>query len=252
MESYILGIDIGGTGVKGAVVDTITGEMTTPRFRLDTPKPATPAALAKTVSEVVANFEWRGKIGCGYPGVVQHGVVLTAANVDKKCIGVNFEVLMTEATRCPVTVLNDADAAGMAEMHFGNGRDIKGTVVIVTVGTGIGTALFLNGELVPNTEFGHIILDNGKIGEKYAADAVRQRQRLSWKDWGVRFNHYLLKLASLFYPDLIIIGGGASKSFNRFQDQLTVKTKVLPAALLNRAGIIGAAMAANKDYGLGV
>ncbi|HRI27520.1 MAG TPA: ROK family protein [Chitinophagales bacterium] len=239
----VLGIDIGGTGIKGAVVDITTGEMISARFRVATPKPATPEALAKVVQEVADNFHWTGKIGCGFPGVVQHGKVLTAANLDKSCVGVQFDKLFAKATGCPTNLLNDADAAGIAEMQFGNGKNTAGVVVIVTVGTGLGTALFINGQLVPNTEFGHIILDNRKVGEKYAADSVRQKQKLSWKDWGTRFDHYLTQLYKLFYPDLIILGGGASKEFNRFKSQLTCPTPVIPAALLNKAGIIGAAMA---------
>lgn len=247
MDTQILGIDIGGTGVKGAVVEISTGEMLTPRFRIATPKPATPAAMVNAVKELVTHFNWQGPIGCGFPGVVMHGKILTAANLDKSCIGINFATLITEATQCPATVLNDADAAGIAEMQLGNGKNVAGVVVIVTVGTGIGTALFSNGHLVPNTEFGHIILDNRKEGEKYAADSVRQKQKLSWKEWGKRFDHYLSNLVTLFYPDLIIVGGGASKDFRRYADVLTQKTKVVPAALLNKAGIIGAAMSVKQQ-----
>ncbi|OWY17633.1 ROK family protein [Sphingobacteriales bacterium UPWRP_1] len=247
MDNLFLGIDIGGSGIKGAVVDITTGELVQPRFRVATPKPGNPAAIAGAVKELTEHFNWQGPVGCGFPGVVMHGKVLTAANLDKSCAGVDFAKLFTQTTQCPTFLLNDADAAGIAEMNLGNGKNTAGVVVIVTVGTGIGTALFTNGHLVPNTEFGHIILDNRKEGEKYAADSVRQKQKLSWKDWGNRFNHYLNNLVSLFYPDLIIVGGGASKEFRRYQETLTVKTKVIPAALLNKAGIIGAAMYAAAE-----
>ncbi len=239
----ILGIDIGGSGIKGAPVDTERGELLRDRFRIPTPEGAAPADVAAVVAEIVDHFTWRGLVGVGFPAVIQHGVARTAANIDKHWIGTNVEALLGEATGCRVRVINDADAAGMAEMRFGAGRGQKGVVFIVTVGTGLGTALFTDGVLVPNTELGHIEMD-GQDAEWLAADSARKRENLKWKGWARRFNRYLERIEALFWPDLIIIGGGASKKMSKFQDVLTVKAPVVPALLQNRAGIVGAAIAA--------
>lgn len=240
----ILGIDIGGSGVKGAIVNIATGELITPRERIETPKPATPLALTETIKTLVSHFNWTGKVGCGFPAAIQHGVARTASNIDKQWIGTNAETLFSEATGCNVTVLNDADAAGLAEIYFGSPKGKEGLVFLITVGTGLGTALFQNGILIPNTELGHLLLENGKIAEHYAADSVRKREELSWDEWGKRFNIYLNQLYELFYPDMFIIGGGASKKFEHYAAQLDVEVTVAPAQNLNQAGIIGAAMAA--------
>ncbi|MEM7659943.1 MAG: ROK family protein [Bacteroidota bacterium] len=239
----VLGIDIGGSGIKGAIVDTISGTLTTERHRIPTPQPATPRAVAETTRELVEHFHWKGPIGCGFPAAIQQGVARTASNIDKKWIGVNVETLLHNRTNCPVTVVNDADAAGLAEVNFGAKRGLKGVTLLLTVGTGIGSALINNGVLVPNTELGHLKF-KGDIAEKYASDSARKRQDLSWKEWGKRFNEYLHHVHRLFYPDLIILGGGASKKFEKYEDHIDVETDVMPAKLLNQAGIIGAAVAA--------
>lgn len=239
----ILGIDIGGSGIKGAPVDTETGELLAARYRIPTPKKSKPDPIAAVVAAIVEHFDWKGPIGCGFPAVIQGGVSLTAANVHKKWIGTNAAHLFSNATGCPVYVLNDADAAGMAEMVFGAGRDRGGSVLIVTIGTGLGTSLFTNGHLYPNAELGHIEID-GKDAEQHASDAARKRKKLSWKKWARRFDKYLNHLESLIWPDLIILGGGISKKHDRFMPHLTVQAEVVPAELRNEAGIIGAALAA--------
>ncbi|MBN1259894.1 MAG: ROK family protein [Anaerolineae bacterium] len=239
----ILGVDIGGSGIKGAVVDTKTGELVRPRFRIPTPNPSKPKAVARVVKQLTKHFDWSGTIGVGFPAPVQRGVTLTAANVDDRWIGANAAKLFSEVTGCPVFVINDADAAGLAEMRFGAGRGRMGVVLIVTVGTGLGTALFIDGHLLPNTELGHIEI-RGKDAETRASDAARKALDLSWADWTPLFNEYLLTLERLFWPDLIILGGGASKKTEKFLHHLTVTTEVVPAQMLNQAGIVGAALAA--------
>lgn len=239
----ILGIDIGGTGIKGAPVDVENGSLLAPRFRLLTPTPSKPKPMAETVAEIARHFAWTGPIGCGFPALVQAGVVRSAANIHKKWIGVDAQALFAEVTGSPVIVLNDADAAGLAEMTFGAGRGRNGVVMIITIGTGLGTALFLDGQLVPNTELGHIEI-GGQDAELSASDAARQRDKLSWKRWAKRFNKYLNTLERLFSPDLFILGGGASKKHEKFIPLLSVRAEILPAQLLNEAGIIGAALAA--------
>ncbi len=239
----ILGIDIGGTGIKGAPVDVENGSLLAPRFRLLTPSPSKPKPMAETVAEIARHFAWTGPIGCGFPALVQAGVVRSAANIHKKWIGVDAQALFADVTGCPVIVLNDADAAGLAEMTFGAGRGRNGVVMIITIGTGLGTALFLDGQLVPNTELGHIEI-GGQDAELRASDAARQRDKLTWKRWAKRFNRYLNTLERLFSPDLFILGGGASKKHEKFIPLLSVRAEILPAQLLNEAGIIGAALAA--------
>jgi polyphosphate glucokinase len=242
----ILGIDIGGSGIKGAPVDTKKGILTAERHRIATPKPATPAAVAKTVKKLAEHFEWNGLIGCGFPAAIHNGVAVTASNIDKKWIGTDAEKLFRKYTGCPVRIINDADAAGVAEMMFGVGRGEEGLVMMITVGTGIGSSMFYDGELVPNTELGHLIFHKGKIAEWYASDSARKRDKLNWDEWGERFNDYLNYIYSLFYPDLIIVGGGGSKRFEKYSHKIKVNTEVVPAQTLNNAGIIGAAMAARS------
>ena len=237
----ILGIDVGGSGVKGAPVDCDKGALLAERFRLATPTRSTPEAVAETIKQVVEHFAWRGPLGCGLPSVVKNGIVYTAANIDKGWIGTNAHTLIEGATGCPVRAINDADAAGLAEMRFGAGRGRDGVVLMVTLGTGIGTALFINGQLMPNTELGHIEVD-GHEAEKRAADSARTRKKLSWKSWAKRVDRYLDEMQKLFWPDLIIVGGGASRDNERFLPLLSVKAEVVPAQLLNEAGIIGAAV----------
>ncbi len=240
----ILGIDIGGTGIKGAPVDTETGTLLAERYRLLTPDSGKPKAMAKVVAKVAEHFDWKGPLGAGFPAVVQNGIVRSAANIDASWIDTDGEGLLRDVTGgLPVRLVNDADAAGIAEMTFGAGKDHKGVVMMLTVGTGIGSALFIKGVLVPNTELGHLEM-NGEDAEKQASDAARQRKELSWKKWAKSFDQYLQMIERLFTPDLIILGGGAVKNFDNFASLLTVRAKVVPAQLLNEAGIIGAAMAA--------
>lgn len=239
----ILGIDIGGSGIKGAPIDTSNGNFLAERHRIPTPQPATPEAVAETVAKIAQYFDWHGPIGCGFPALVPGGIVRNASNIDESWIGTDAIRLFSKSTGCPTTVVNDADAAGLAEMKFGAGKGQKGVVVLITIGTGLGTAMFTNGELLPNTEFGHIIL-KGMIAEKYASDAVRKNEELSWKKWAKRFNKYLLRLEELLWPNLIILGGGASKKSEKFMKYFTVGARVIPAQLLNHAGIIGAALSA--------
>ena len=199
----VLGIDIGGSGIKGAPVDTAKGVMLGERFRIPTPEGAKPDDVAKVVKQLAKHFNWKGSVGCGFPAVIQHGIARTAANVHKSWIGTNADKLFSNATACKVQVVNDADAAGLAEIRFGAGKGRDGLIFIITVGTGLGTALFTDGVLVPNTELGHIELDCFDA-ESQASDAARKRDDLSWKEWAVRFDHYLDAIEALFWPDLFI------------------------------------------------
>lgn len=242
----ILGIDIGGSGIKGAPINTQNGELLGERFRIATPQPATPKRVAKTVAKLAEHFDWNKPIGCGFPAAIPNGKVTTASNIDKSWIGINVSDLFSNITGCEAHVLNDADAAGLAEMNFGAGKNHKGIVIVITIGTGLGTAMFTNGQLLPNTEFGHIMV-NGKIGELFASDAVRKNENLTWKRWAKRFDQYLLRIEELLWPELIILGGGASKKAEKFLKFLTVNAELIPAQLLNHAGIIGAALFAKNS-----
>ncbi len=239
----VLGIDIGGSGIKGAPVDSETGKLLAPRLRIPTPEPSKPQKIAQVISQLVQHFEWQGPVGCGFPSVISSGTALTAANIHKKWVGADAEALFSEVSGCAVKVVNDADAAGLAEMTFGAGRDHSGVVMIITIGTGLGSALFTQGHLVPNTELGHLEM-NGRDAELQASDAARKREKLSWKRWAKRFNQYLCTLEGLFWPDLFILGGGVSKQFDKFAPYLSVQAQVRPASMLNEAGIVGAALAA--------
>ncbi len=237
----ILGIDIGGSGVKGAIVHTKKGKLISERHRIPTPQPATPEAVADVIHDIVKHFKWKGPVGVGFPGVIQQGFARTAANVDDSWINVNLNKLFSKKTGCVVHVVNDADAAGMAEMKFGSGKGFNGVALLITVGTGLGTVMFANGRLLPNMEMGHILL-HGDDAEKYASDAARKAEKLSWEEWAARFSEYLNRMEDLLWPDIIIIGGGASKKDQRFLPFLKTRAKVVPASLLNEAGIIGAAL----------
>jgi polyphosphate glucokinase len=241
----IMGIDVGGSGIKGVPVNTDTGEFDGERFRLPTPDEAKPEDMAETVAEIVRHFDWKGPVGMGFPAVVRNGVVYTAANIHKSWIETDAAKMFGERTGCPFYVLNDADAAGIAEMKFGIGRGFaKGVVMMITIGTGLGTAMFVDGKLVPNLELGHIEI-RGKDAEARASDAARQNKDMSWEEWGGKFNEYLSRLEALFWPDIFILGGGTSKQFEKFEPYLHLRTKVVPAELLNQAGIIGAALYAD-------
>ena len=237
------GVDVGGSATKGATVDLRLGSLDEERVRIHTPQPATPEAVAKVVATITREFGWHGPMGVTLPCVVKEGVAFTAANVDRSWIGTDAAALFSEHCRVPVAVLNDADAAGLAEMRFGAGRDRNGVVVLLTFGTGIGSALFLDGELVPNTELGHLQVD-GADAEHRAAASAKDSESLSWGDWAPRVSRYLQVLENLLWPDLIIVGGGVSKKAERWLPLLECRTTVVAAALRNDAGIVGAAVAA--------
>ena len=239
----ILGIDIGGSGVKGAPVDVERGELAAEYYRIPTPQPSTPDAIGDVVAELARHFDWHGSIGCTFPAVIKDGVAYSAANVDKSWIGTDGQALFQQKTGCPVLLLNDADAAGIAEIEFGAGKGRKGVIMLLTFGTGIGSALICDGRLVPNTELGHMEL-RGKEAEHRASDHVREQKDLSWKKWAAAVNEYLLRLEALFSPNLFIVGGGVSKKHAKFLPLLTVRTPVVPAKMLNEAGMVGAALAA--------
>lgn len=244
---HVLGIDIGGSGIKGAIVDAETGEMITDRYRLKTPKGAKPADVAEVVGAVARHFAWTGPIGCTFPAIIRNGVAFSAANVDDSWIGTDAKSLFEEATGCPVTVINDADAAGIAEMVFGAGKDQQGVVIMLTLGTGIGTAVFVDGHLLPNTELGHIEM-NGGDAEQQAADSARSREDLSWKKWGKRLNQYFQALDFLLSPDLFIVGGGVSKKSDKYFKYIETRAPLAVAQMRNEAGIIGGAMAAHAIF----
>ncbi|MBU3685829.1 MAG: ROK family protein [Mycobacteriaceae bacterium] len=241
------GIDVGGSGVKGAIVDLDTGQLISERFRLDTPQPATPEAVTKAVAEVVRHFGWTGPLGVTYPGVVVNGIVQTAANVDDSWIGTNAAESMSAALGGQkVTVLNDADAAGLAEQRYGAGRNTNGVVVLLTFGTGIGSAVIHNGILLPNTEFGHIEV-GGKEAEHRAASSVKERREWSYRRWTAEVTRVLEAIENAIWPDLFIAGGGISRKADKWIPLLKNRTPVVAAVLLNSAGIVGAAMASQPE-----
>ena len=241
----VLGIDIGGSGIKGAIVNTHTGELLTPRIRIATPSPSKPKRVARVVADIAQQLAWRGPIGIGFPAPIRDGVTLLAANVHHKWTGLDAKSLFNNMIGLPCYVLNDADAAGLAEMKFGAGRGRQGTVMIITIGTGLGTALFTDGYMVPNAEFGHLEI-NCEDAEYRASDAARKREKLSWKRWGKRFDRFLRRLELYLRPDLFILGGGISKKADKFMPYLTVEAEVVTAQLLNNAGIVGAALAVEQ------
>jgi polyphosphate glucokinase len=238
----VFGIDVGGSGIKGAPVDTATGELLEERVRIKTPQPATPEAIVKTAVEVVSEAGWQGTVGCGFPAVVKDGVLRTAANVDKAAIGFDLRAALQKELDTQVSVVNDADAAGLAEMRWGAGKYQNDVVLMLTLGTGIGTALFVDGRLVPNTELGHIEV-RGKDAEHRASDNARKRDDLNWKHYAERLDEYLHRIEDLFWPDLIVVGGGISKKSDKYFPHLTARTKVVRAEMQNNAGIAGAALA---------
>ncbi len=242
-----LGIDIGGSGIKAAKVDLETGEVVSERHRIETPDRPTPDAVAGVCRELVEFHEWTGPVGIGFPGVVQSGVIRTAANLDKSWIDVDADALFTRVCKCEVSMVNDADAAGLAEVKFGAGADVAGTVILLTLGTGIGSAVFTDGKLVANTEFGHMEMD-GKIAEDRASSRIKDEKDLSFKKWGGEVEDVLREVEKLFWPELFILGGGISKNFDEFSEYLDkVRTPVVPAQMLNRAGIVGAALACGAE-----
>jgi polyphosphate glucokinase len=241
------GIDVGGSGIKGGIVDLDTGLLIGDRVKLLTPQPATPSAVAKSIAKVVQEFGWTGPLGVTYPGVVTHGIVQTAANVDRAWIGTNArEVISGELDGQQVTVLNDADAAGLAEERYGAGKDNSGLVVLLTFGTGIGSAVIHNGKLIPNTEFGHLEV-GGKEAEKRAASSIKEKKNWSYEKWTKEVTRVLVAIENALWPDLFIAGGGISRKADKWVPLLKNRTPVVPAALLNTAGIVGAAMASTAD-----
>ena len=246
----VLGIDIGGSGVKGGIVDLDKGELITDRHRFPTPHPATPEALATVARRLVDHFGWENAVGVAMPSIVRRGIVHSAANIDESWMGLDAVKWFSAALERPVRVLNDADAAGLAEMHYGHARDYpKGVTILLTLGTGIGSAMFVDGELLPNSELGHLIF-KGSDAEHYASAKVREAQRLSWKAWGGRVNEFLAHIEFLFSPDVIIIGGGVSRRHERFFRYLDTSARILAAELENRAGVVGAAWYAAQEGAL--
>lgn len=241
MSDLVLGIDIGGSGMKGAPVNVKTGVLEEKKFRIKTPSPGTPDAMAEVAVQIRDNFKWDGPIGFTFPGVVRHGVIGLAANLDESWLGADAATIFAEALDCKVKVCNDADAAGIAEMRHGAGKGQGGVVIMITLGTGIGTALFTDGTLLPNTEFGHLIVD-GAVAESFASSRVLERDELSYEEWGGRVKRYLREMEDLFWPELIIIGGGISKDWSKYSEYLDIRTPIVPAKMKNKAGIIGAAM----------
>lgn len=247
MTSLGLGIDIGGSGMKAAIVDLETGELASERIRIPTPQPAAPVAMADVAAELVRRHGWTGSIGVGFPGIVRHGVVHSAANIDDSWISVDADAVFTAACGVDVAMVNDADAAGLAEIRWGAGNGVTGVVLVLTFGTGIGSGLFIDGTLVPNTELGHLELD-GRDAESYAAASVREREGIGWKEWAPRVERYLRHVEMLFSPDLFIVGGGASKAADKWLPRISVDTPIVAAAMANNAGIAGAALVARQSH----
>jgi polyphosphate glucokinase len=240
---HAFGIDIGGTGMKAAIVDLSTGDLVGDRLRIDTPQPATPAAMAAVVIELVRHHEWTGSVGCAFPAIVRNGVVGSAANIDESWLDVDADRIFTDALGASVHMINDADAAGLAEVRYGVGKDRSGVVMMLTFGTGIGSGLFIDGVLVPNTELGHLELD-GADAESRAAVSAKKRDELTWVEWAKRVERYLRHVEALFSPELFIIGGGASKRADRWLSEVSINTEIAVASLANNAGIVGAALIA--------
>lgn len=243
----LLGIDIGATGIKGALVDVASGQLVTDRIKYPTPKPGLPADMIAVAEQIVSDHDWYGKpVGIGFPAIIKQGRTCSASNIDESWIGYDATAAFATAFETEdIVVINDADAAGMAEMSHGYGLDRMGVVLLVTLGTGIGSALFNDGQLVPNTELGHLKYKHG-VYEDYASNGARERRDLKWKQWAAELDSYLNHVNYLFSPDLIMIGGGVSKKFHKYEDYLSVPTEVVPATLRNNAGIVGAAMAVHK------
>ena len=239
-----LGIDIGGSGVKGALVDTSTGELLSERVRIPTPQPATPDKIAGVVSQVVEQLDYSGPVGCSFPTVVVDGRAMTVGNIDESWRGAHIGEVFSQATGLNFVVHNDADVAGIAEMKLGSAVGLEGMVIMITIGTGLGSGVFYNGTLIPNIELGRMPGKDGEPIEYYAGDRARKRDDISWGEWGDRFNYFLQRASRVFTPDHFVLGGGASKKFHKFSDKLDVSASIRVAEFGNNAGIIGAAMSA--------
>ena len=245
-EGHPFGIDFGGTGIKGAPVNLTTGDFTSERVRIRTPQPATPLAVAAVFSELLSHFPAsNAPVGVTVPGVVRHGIVGSAANIDRSFIGADADAIFTEALQRDVHVVNDADAAGLAEVKYGAAQGQLGLVIMTTLGTGIGSALIFNGVLVPNSELGHLEID-GHNAESRAASSVRTAEGLSYAEWAIRLTTYYGTLEKLFSPDLIVVGGGVSKNADEFLPLIKIQTPIVPAKLRNTAGVVGAALYASS------
>ncbi len=242
----VLGIDIGGSGIKANLVDTRSGELLAERFRIATPTPSVPEAVAEVIAVMVRHFDYQGRVGCTFPAIVKGGVTLSAANVDPSWIGFPAAQLFSQETGLEVNLVNDADAAGVAEMAFGAGRDRPGVVIALTLGTGIGSAVFLDGRLLPNSEFGHLHFGASQSVEDWAAASVKDQEGLSWRVWATRVDAFLNHLHLVMAPDLFILGGGVSRRWDKWSGHLTVPVEVVPAELRNEAGIVGAAVLASR------
>jgi polyphosphate glucokinase len=242
----MLGIDIGGSGIKGAIVNTRTGELLTERYRIATPKPATPEAVAEVIYEMIAHFEWKKAVGCSFPTTIVDGKCIHSGNLSEKWLHVKVDKLLKKACKLHFFVSNDADLAGLAEVNLGAAKNEKGVVIVVTIGTGIGSGLYYNGKLIPNLEVGRMLHTNGEIIELYTADSVRKKENLSLEQWAKRFNSLLAYLKIVYSPSLVVLGGGISKRYDSFKQYLTTDVKVKVAEFKNNAGIIGAAMYASK------
>ncbi len=240
----VLGIDVGGSGMKGGIVNTETGEMISERYRIPTPDLRTPEAMADVIAQIVEHFDYKGKVGCGFPTVIKMGICKSPGNLDPSWLGVNVEELFEKKTGLDFTVVNDADIAGYATMEYGIGKGKKGLVVMITIGTGLGSGAFYDGKLIPNFELGQIPYKKHKKIELWAAASAKEREGLSYKKWGKRFNKFLKYVDLIVAPDFILLGGGTSKDFDEFKKYITIDTPVMPAELQNHAGIIGAAAAA--------
>ncbi|OAD40788.1 polyphosphate--glucose phosphotransferase [Polaribacter atrinae] len=244
----VLGIDIGGSGIKAAIVNTKTGELLSERHRIDTPKPATPEAVAKVINEMVAHFKWKKAIGCSFPTTIVNGKCIHPGNLSEKWLNVKVDKLFRKECKLPFYVSNDADLAGLAEVSLGAAKKEKGVVIMITIGTGIGSGLFFNGNLIPNLEIGKMLHTNGEIIEFYTADSVRKKENLKLKDWAIRFDSLLEYIRIVYTPSLIVLGGGISKRYDGFKEFLQADVKVKVAEYKNNAGIIGAAIYASKQH----
>ena len=240
----VLGVDVGGSGIKAALVDVESGALLSDRHRVDTPRPATPDAMGGAISQLVGEFDYDGPVGCCFPTVVVDGHAKTVSNLDESWRNVQIDETFERASGLPFLVINDADAAAIAEMRLGAGKGLDGLVIMITIGTGLGSGMFYNGQLIPHIEFGHMAGKDGEPFEAYASKRARIDEDLSWPEWGERFNAFLKRVDRVCSPDHFIIGGGTSKNFDLFQDVITVTTPIHVARFLNNAGIIGAAVAA--------
>lgn len=243
-RTNILGIDIGGTGIKAALVDTNTGLLQSKRLRVPTPKPSTPEKISQVVRQIVNHFDYDGKVGCGFPSIIKNGKSLHPGNMDKAWSNQQVDELFQQTTGLSFVVHNDADVAAIAEMELGVGKDLSGMVVLITIGTGIGSGVFYNGLLIPNVELGLLFGKKGQILEQYASNSARKKEDLSWKKWGKRFNFFLAYTIDLLSPNYFILGGSVSKKIDVFKEYLTVDTPIKIAKFQNNAGIIGAALMA--------